>query len=219
MHVRALICTLVAVAVSCGPGLPESGPLVAGSLPATSGSAPIESAPGTTEPSIDPNTDWSELIPDGPDEYTRPEGDSYPYGRLEHFRYRVACLRHLGFEVLEASNGIDYSLNRGAHTFQNVLGAEVACEERPVALGLVAPQSPGDSSIYAELLRVYECLKAGGFPFPELVTLDAFLDGEPWDPYELVGGFASAPVGADVPAGLSEAVDASEACPFGGLGG
>lgn len=219
-HLRLGCGVLLILVASCGSdpgsGLPDSGSVAPA---ASSNSQPFQSTLQPAASSISSNEDWSELVPDWPDGYTRPEGGPYPFGGLEHYRYRVACLRHLGFEVLEASNGVDYFLNSGGMSFESVFEAETACEARPVAMGVVAPQVLGDADRYAQLLEVYECLGLSGFPVPELVTIDAYLDGEPWDPYQLVGGFTSVPSGADAPSGLSEAVDASNACPIGGLGG
>lgn len=193
-----------------GPGAPSGSPSPRGSLPTDSTIPDASVGSGEVE--------WVDRIRDWPADYTRPDSVGYPFRGVEHIRYVVACLRDLGFEVLETTNRTDYLVNRGNLSIAEITEVQSGCEQRAVGIGLVDPRPESPEEEYALLVEVHQCLIEAGFPVPELVTLDAYVDGDHFDPYEAVGGITSVPVGVSVPGNVadSDSVRAAEACPYGG---
>jgi len=142
----------------------------------------------------DPSTTLSTLNPK-PDDET-----------IDHYNFMISCLEEKGIaaEYNEATGGLD--LQFGGVSQEALNQAIVDCrvqDEMPVG----PPDEDYLRDYYTFLVQLHDCLVAAGFPVPELLTMDAYLEGGGiWHPYDIL--WAASESG---PTPLLQ--DAKRACP------
>jgi len=125
-------------------------------------------------------------------------GGLVPYGSVEHVHYVVDCIKSAGFAVEWEQGGL--LARPGVEQEPRYREVMAFCEQAAVDSGLVGPLLPPDeeelAARYEAAMWTYDCLQAAGFPVPDPVSLDVYIEsgGSGWHPYNAmsVGRYAEA---------------------------
>lgn len=117
-------------------------------------------------------------------------GGLVPYGSVEHVNWLAQCIESAGFVVEVDQGGL---MARPGVTQQARYREVMAfCEQAAVDSGLVGPLLPPDeeelAARYEAAMWTYDCLEAAGFPVPDPVSLDVYIEsgGSGWHPYNAI---------------------------------
>ncbi len=127
---------------------------------------------------------------------------------LDHYGRMISCLADYGIAAEYDPKDGGLTLDFGGMEEAAVTEAIMACR---AADGL--PSEPDEEylrSYYQFLVQLYQCLAGEGFPVPELVTEDVFIEeGGYWHPYDVLWAHAEAAQTGRTP----ELIAAMTVCP------
>jgi hypothetical protein len=159
------------------------------SLPGGEGGMPVP-------PPLPPVADYENLLGRYADMVLN--GGLVPYGSVEHVHYVVECIKSAGFAVEWEQGGL--LARPGVEQEPRYREVMAFCEQAAVDSGLVGPLLPPDeeelAARYEAAMWTYDCLQAAGFPVPDPVSPDVYIesDGSGWHPYNAIspGRYAEA---------------------------
>ena len=116
---------------------------------------------------------------------TLPDGRRAPdASEIAHYEFMAGCLAEFGIaaEYDPRSGGLE--IDAGAGQSEALGFALETCRNR-AGLPVDGPDEAYLRDYYPFLVELYRCLVAEGFPVPELVTEEGFVDGGGvWHPYQ-----------------------------------
>ncbi len=118
---------------------------------------------------------------------TLPDGRRAPdASEIAHYEFMAGCLAEFGIAAEYDPRSGALSIGVGSDQSEVLEEALQACRRR-AGLPVDGPDEAYLRDYYPFLVELYRCLVAEGFPVPELVTEETFVEeGGLWHPYELM---------------------------------